>query len=472
MPRAEQVDRIKFYSIITIVLLLAVLQLPNNALSDRLSCASNELCSSTVPEKDAQGKSGCKIVTKEQKSACKSVFAKANTDSAVFAMLGKSGTLSEALTRLGLSKEEKHQIFELIEGKIDDRRLSDKTGIAAVRNFSGNLKGVLLRDKKDFFWKIALPFSSSDSGSVELASLPVSSQTEHAYGIVSLSLRQALSVLPHGEALVKEIAEIFSWQIDFRTDPRKGDRVDVVYKVNFLAEIPNDLPPFGTDRDETGMLLGVGPVLAVRYQGEKVNATAFRVEDSNGIANYYNEAGIALSKSFLKSPVRNSIISSDFSLSRINPVTGRKQPHLGIDFAAPAGSPIMAGADGLIESVGWRGLMGKSIVISHGNGYETVYGHLEDYAQDINVGKKVFQGQKIGFVGSTGRATGPHVHYAMIYQGRLVNPLGFKNPPGEPISAEMKPLLELAKQLLNPTLAALDFSSKNLAFETSPTLTR
>lgn len=452
MRRFNLVWKSNISSIAISVFFLFVLQLSCETVLASLYCEGRESLVSDF-SKNLSGKgSGCEIVTKKRNSA----FA-ADAGSLKFARLGANGTLSGVFGRLGLSSVEKKEVFSLLEGNVDATRLSAKTGVGVWREAAGMLRGICIRAERDLFWRFILPISDADAGRIERVPLPATRQTERFEGVVKSSLRQAFSGSAYGSELTRKTVDIFKWKIDFNADLRRGDKICVVYEVSRLGELPDDLPPFGSSSDEEGSLLEIGPVFAVHYQGETLAATAFRVEDSNGIANYYDESGLPLGKAFLGNPVPNSILTSAFAHARINPVTGEEMPHLGVDFGSPEGSPIMAAADGIVDSVGWLGQLGKCVKINHGIGYETVYAHLQGYAGGIETGTKVIQGQIIGFVGSTGRATGPHLHYAMVHNGSYVDPNGLKNPPGKPISKQMRPMLERARQLLTPSLAALSF---------------
>jgi murein DD-endopeptidase MepM/ murein hydrolase activator NlpD len=157
-------------------------------------------------------------------------------------------------------------------------------------------------------------------------------------------------------------------------------------------------------------------------------------------------------KTFLKSPLNYRRISSGFSRARRHPITRRVVPHHGVDFAAARGTPVVAAADGRVISAGWDGPLGRAVRLRHGSEYVTVYGHLKGFANGIRGGSEVHQNQVIGYVGSTGRATGPHLHYTLIHAGRPVDPMRFRNPPVEPLAAELRPRLARAMRVWSPML--------------------
>jgi murein DD-endopeptidase MepM/ murein hydrolase activator NlpD len=181
----------------------------------------------------------------------------------------------------------------------------------------------------------------------------------------------------------------------------------------------------------------------------------FWVEDEKGVGSYYDDSGRPLRKAFLKSPLNYRRISSGFSRSRKHPVTRKVVPHHGIDFAADPGTPVVATADGKITSAGWDGALGKAVRIKHGSTYETIYGHLQGFAKGIRRGVDIRQNQVIGHVGSTGRATGPHLHYTLRVEGRAINPTTFKNPPAAPLAPELQSRLASNKSNWLPVLQSI-----------------
>jgi murein DD-endopeptidase MepM/ murein hydrolase activator NlpD len=288
----------------------------------------------------------------------------------------------------------------------------------------------------------------------EWVALPilVSEQTES--GFVESSVAQALGHARHGTLLTVAFADIFQWDIDLLVEPRPGDRVRIVYEERHWGELPPDLPPYGKRVERSGEQLDPGRILAASYAGRNAEATAFWVEDEEGRGSYYDAQGAPLRKTFLKSPLNYRRISSGFSHGRRHPITRKVVPHHGVDFAAAPGTPVVATADGRVVSAGWDGPLGRAVRIRHGSEYVTVYGHLRSYARGVRRGVQVEQNQVIGYVGSSGRATGPHLHYAMIHGGGSINPMRFQNPPAEPLPVELRPRLVLARQRWSPLIAS------------------
>jgi murein DD-endopeptidase MepM/ murein hydrolase activator NlpD len=204
-------------------------------------------------------------------------------------------------------------------------------------------------------------------------------------------------------------AEILAWEIDFYKDVREGDQFKVVVEKIYKGD----------------QFIQYGTLHAVEYQrGEKIIRGIRYKED------YYNEKGISLRKAFLKAPLRFNRISSRFSRARKHPILGGVRPHFGVDYAAPPGTPIWAVADGTVTSCGWNGGYGNQVILRHMNGYMTYYGHLSGFGLGIRKGVRVRQKQIIGYVGSTGLSTGPHLDYRLAKDSQFQNPLKATFPTG------------------------------------------
>lgn len=216
---------------------------------------------------------------------------------------------------------------------------------------------------------------------------------------------------------ILELAEIFSWDIDFASDIQEGDSFKIIYE----------------KRSRDGKSAGPGRILAARFENNKNVFWAFLY---NG--KYYDLEGQSLARQFLKSPLNYSYISSGFTYNRLHPVLKTVLPHRAIDYAAPAGTPIVATADGEVVYAGWKGDNGIYVEIKNNSIYSTQYAHLSSIAKGIKKGVRVAQNQTIGYVGSTGVSTGPHLQYAMNKNGALVNPLTIELPQGESINAAEK----------------------------------
>jgi murein DD-endopeptidase MepM/ murein hydrolase activator NlpD len=211
------------------------------------------------------------------------------------------------------------------------------------------------------------------------------------------------------DPLTIALAEILAWEVDFYKDVREGDRFKVVVEKIYKGD----------------QFVGYGAIHGVEYQrGEKI-IRGIRYKDG-----YYNEKGVSLRKAFLKAPLRFNRISSKFSRARLHPILGGLRPHLGVDYAAPPGTPIWAVADGTVAFCGWGDGFGNQVILRHKNGYMTYYGHLSSFGHGVRKGVKVRQKQIIGYVGSTGLSTGPHLDFRVSKDGRFRNPLKETYPAG------------------------------------------
>lgn len=215
---------------------------------------------------------------------------------------------------------------------------------------------------------------------------------------------------------VVALTDIFAWDIDFASDIHKGDTFRLLSEMLYVEGVPV----------KTGRLLGA----EMENGGKRYSAIYYEGKNGNG---YYDEKGRSLKKTLLKSPLRFRRITSTFSRGRYHPILKKYRPHHGVDYGAPVGTPIESAGSGVVKKAGWNGGYGNYVEIRHSNGYTTAYGHLSRIGKGIRSGSKVDQGQVIGFVGSTGLSSGPHLHYEVKVNGRLINPLSVKSLPGVPV---------------------------------------
>ena len=288
----------------------------------------------------------------------------------------------------------------------------------------------------------SLHFSRKSNGySSQFVEANLERQIAHAYGTVSSSLFLAGRRAGLSDKLIMQMAEIFGWDVDFALDIRRGDRFSVVYD-----EVYKD-----------GQKLRDGTILAAEFVNQKRVTRAFRHVDSSGSGEYFTSEGLSMRKAFLRSPVPFARVSSRFNLKRKHPVLHKIRAHRGVDYAASRGTPIKASGDGKVSFIGRKGGYGKTIILQHGATYTTLYAHMSRYSKGIKRGARVRQGQTIGFIGSTGLATGPHLHYEFRVRGVHRNPLTVKLPLANPISAKYKAgYLQSAK----PLIAQLDILSR------------
>ncbi|MEW6330236.1 MAG: peptidoglycan DD-metalloendopeptidase family protein [Pseudomonadota bacterium] len=242
----------------------------------------------------------------------------------------------------------------------------------------------------------------------------------HVAGTIESSLFEDGQDAGLSDNLVMKLVEIFGWDIDFALDLRRGDSFSVIHEEKFWR----------------GQKVMDGDILAAEFvnQGRAFRAIAFR--DANGYTSYYAPDGTSVRRAFLRTPVEFSRISSRFTSSRYHPVLKTRRAHKGVDYAAPTGTPVRATASGRVLSIGRQGGYGKRIVIRHNATYSTVYAHLSRFRTGLRVGSFVDQGQTIGYVGATGLASGPHLHYEFQVNGVHRNPLTYKFAGGGKIAAQ------------------------------------
>jgi murein DD-endopeptidase MepM/ murein hydrolase activator NlpD len=217
--------------------------------------------------------------------------------------------------------------------------------------------------------------------------------------------------------ILKELVEIFQWDVDFAKDIRSGDSFSILYDESYLD----------------GQKVATGHIAAAEFTNQGRSYRAIRFIDPQGHVDFYTPKGMSMKKQFARTPVKFTRISSTFSLGRWHPILHRLRKHKGVDYAAPSGTPIKATASGQIAFKGRKGGYGNVVVIQHGREYSTLYGHMSGFAQGLQVGSHIRQGQLIGYVGMSGLATGPHLHYEFLVNGIHRDPLTVKLPKGNPV---------------------------------------
>lgn len=235
------------------------------------------------------------------------------------------------------------------------------------------------------------------------------------------------------DALIMELANVFAYDIDFAQDIKPNDNFKVLFEEHFV----------------NGIKVGNGPIVAAEFVNNGKSFRAIRYTDSSGQSGYYNPTGQSLKKAFIRTPVQFTRISSHFNLSRRHPILHKIRAHRGVDYAAPSGTPVKAAGQGKVLFVGKKGGYGNTIILQHGARYSTLYAHLKGFAKNLRQGMHISQGQIIGYVGSTGLASGPHLHYEFQIDGVHHNPLTVPLPQAEAISVKAKPqFLAHVNQLL------------------------
>lgn len=240
-------------------------------------------------------------------------------------------------------------------------------------------------------------------------------ETVRASGSITSSLYVDALNAGATDRVVVELAGVLGYAIDFQRSIQPGDGFDMVFE-RFV--------------DEEGNVARTGDILYARYEGRGEPKEFFRYEGEDGIVGYYTADGESVQRLLMLTPINGARLSSHFSSARRHPILGYTRRHNGTDFAAPRGTPIMAAGNGVVERANRYGSFGNYIRIRHANGYQTAYAHLNGFARGIRAGARVTQGQTIGYVGTTGRSTGPHLHYEVHHNGTPTNPMTLDLPTG------------------------------------------
>ena len=277
----------------------------------------------------------------------------------------------------------------------------------------------------------------------EIIKHKIEKRSAYAKAEINSSLFLASQKAGLSQNLTMELANVFGWDIDFALDIRKGDRFTVIYE-----EIYRD-----------GEKLKDGDIVAAEFTNKNTTYRALKYTNpTTGQTGYYSPDGLSLRKAFLRSPVKFGRISSKFTTKRYHPILHKFRSHKGVDYAASRGTPIRASGDGKVIYKGRKGGYGKTVILKHGSRYTTLYAHMSNYKRKVRSGSRVKQGQIIGYIGSTGLASGPHLHYEFRVNGVHRNPLTVKFPSTKPIPKRHRDNFELTTQ---GYVAQLDVLSRN-----------
>jgi murein DD-endopeptidase MepM/ murein hydrolase activator NlpD len=350
--------------------------------------------------------------------------------------LARNQTLGQALSRLDLGPGQAQAILEALKDKFpfqrarpgDQLRLERVEGEKALHRFT-------YRQSVAEEWTVR----PGAGGVLRGEKRAVALTTEVARVEVEIrgSVWESLARAGEDPGLAAAASDVLAWDVDFDQDVRPGDRMKVLVEKVYAD----------------GRMLRYGEVLAAAYEGSAAGRKRlFRYTDPTGQTSYYDDEGNSARRGFLKSPLPYAHLTSRFG-SRVHPVLGFVKAHQGVDYGAPPGTPVWSVGDGTVALAGWNGPCGKQVTVRHRNGFETVYCHLSSVA--VHPGSHVSQKQVIGAVGATGRATGPHLHYAVRRGGAFVNPLQLKVPREAPVAAEHRADFEAR---IGPVRARLDAS--------------
>lgn len=344
--------------------------------------------------------------------------------------VGKGDTLAELFAKAGLGNALVHEIL----ASTKQARVLTQLSIGQQLEFTLDEQGQFKQLSTRLNALEVLEISKTDKGFVfNHQQIKPEIQTAYAGGVITSSLFASTQKAGLSHGLTLDLANIFGYDIDFAQDLREGDRFELLYEQKTVE----------------GKTVGSGAILAARFTNRGKTYSAVRYTNRQGNSSYYNEKGDSLRKAFIRTPIDFARISSNFSLGRKHPILNTIRAHKGVDYAAPRGTPIKAAGDGKVLLAGRKGGYGNAIVLQHGNNYRTLYGHMQGFAKGIKNGVSVRQGQVIGYVGTTGLSTGPHLHYEFIAGGVNVDPLKQKGMMADPINAgERQRFLSLSKPLM------------------------
>lgn len=353
-------------------------------------------------------------------------------------------TLGALLNRLSVSEAETSRLLALPAGQIG-RHLRAGQRIQAKVNDQGELIELLLTTGDGTLNRIT---RQDGEFTLDQPKDILETRVVMRSGQIQSSLFAAMDTASIPDSVAEKMAEIFGTQLDFRDDLRKGDTFSVTYQIN----------------TRNGEPVGSGKVLSAEYvnAGKAYRAVLYR--SPTGQEAYYTPEGESLKKGFLRSPLEFSRVTSGFTNSRKHPIYGFHRKHTGVDFGAPTGTRVKATGDAVVSFAGRKGGYGNLVILRHHNGFETYYAHLNGFANGLRKGKPIEQGDIIGYVGSTGASTGPHLHYEVRIAGNPQNPITVKLPgsPPLPVAQKVRFMQQTAAwtqrldQLRGTNLAALD----------------
>ena len=352
----------------------------------------------------------------------------------------KGQFFSTLLTNLGLSAGEAYDLTQACGDVFDVRTLRVGNSYKAYYGPSSPIPGtssVIPSEAEESLLYLIydrdrtsqIVFQCQPPYEIEIREKPVTVESRYADVTINTSLWVDMTDAGVSPNLILSLSDIYAWTVDF-FGLQKGDRFRVLYDEKMCD----------------GEVVAVDTVryAVFTHNGSDYPSVMYNQKDGGNI--YWNEKGESMRKAFLKAPLKFSRISSGFSYARKHPVTRKVQPHTGVDYAAPTGTPVMTIGDGVVTSVKYEGAGGNTVRIKHNSVYSTAYLHLSKYAKGLKVGQRVRQGEVIGYVGSTGRSTGPHLDFRVWKNGSPINPLKMDSPPAEPLKGEHKSAFEVASQ--------------------------
>ncbi|MEA2006412.1 MAG: M23 family metallopeptidase [Acidobacteriota bacterium] len=329
-------------------------------------------------------------------------------------------TISDILSLYAFSPAEIHKLREEVKPVYDLAKIRTKHEIRIYSSQEGQFISMEYDIDNDKYLAVK---KEEDSYKAEIKPFPYEIQVKMIWGEIKDNLISAVAEKNETDSLALSLAEIFAWDIDFYSDLRKGDTFKIIFEKKYLYR----------------KFVDYRNILAAEFTNQEKTFQAFRYTYTDtGESDFFTAEGESLRKEFLKSPIPYARITSRFSYNRLHPIRKVFRPHFGVDYAARVGTPVQATADGTVTFVGWNGASGRMVKIRHKNAYETMYLHLKSYATGIKKGAKVKGGQIVGYVGSSGESTGPHLDYRIKLRGKYINPLAWRFKPIAPLRTEFQ----------------------------------
>ncbi len=352
----------------------------------------------------------------------------------------RNETLGNIFSRLGLSATSMHRLLDASESVRALIQIHPGDQIAFRIPKAGQLTALQFDRSETERVLVEIDGANVNERTIQRA---LERRTQYGSAVISSSLFGAGEAAGLSDTQVMRLAEVFNYDIDFAQDLRNGDRFAVVYESIY--------------RD--GVRLRDGDVIAAIFVNQGKRYEAFRFTDSSGRSDFYRADGRSLRKAFIRTPVEFTRISSRFSSARKHPILGRMRAHKGVDYAAPTGTPVRAAGSGTVRSMGNQSGYGRTIELQHGNQVTTLYAHLSRFAKGLSKGAKVQQGEVIGYVGMSGLATGPHLHYEFRVGGVHRDPLSVDLPVSEPLSGSELAAFHHARKQYATALAVVEDQS-------------
>jgi len=357
--------------------------------------------------------------------------------------VGRGDTLMKLLVSQGVERRDAHNAIVAMKAVYNPRHIvpgqeltltfqPDPAG-AAPDSFVG------LTLAPDVEEEIRVSLAKDGAFKARKIEKPLAQRLDRASGTIDSSLYLAAMDAGVPDRVLMELIMAYSWDVDFQRDIRKGDAFEVMYELYYTDD---------------GKLARTGNVLYANLTLSGERYPIYRFKNTKGRVEYYDAKGRSAQKALMRTPINGARLSSGYG-RRKHPILGYTKMHRGIDFAAPRGTPIFAAGDGVIEFKGRKGGYGNYIRIRHNNGYSTAYAHMNGFARKMYQGRRVRQGQVIGYVGSTGRSTGPHLHYEILVDGRQTNPLKVRMPSGERLKGTDLAKFNVRRAELEQTYASL-----------------